>query len=109
MSQVVEFYMTPADEEQFVTALNATGDVVVVLNTPELIELDISSLRESVNVDGYASLSLMNKAIESKIAIGSAGQDRYSIDVSESEGVKLSRWTLIQNDGKTRSRATLVR
>lgn len=103
MGKQLGFYMSPADEEHFIFALKSNCNVVVVLNcfsSPGLIELDEVTLKESVNRDGFGSLSLINKEIDPKVVIEPVGQGRYSIERSESEVIEFSRWTIIRNDGK---------
>lgn len=103
MGKQLQFYMTAADEEQFVSSMRTIGNVLIVLNyfqTPELVELNDSILRKTMNLDGFGSLSLINKDIEPQVIVKPAGLGWYFIEQSESEVIEFSRWSIIRNDGK---------
>jgi hypothetical protein len=102
MGKQIGFYMTNADEQSFIAALQAEADVVVALNhfpTPEPQVLDGLPPAGS-EVGQNTNLSIYNRAIDPKLVVYEVvARGEFALDLTRSEVIQFNR-CLVASDGK---------
>jgi hypothetical protein len=104
MGKQVRFYMTRADEDAFIAALQGEADVVVTLNYPptvELVALSPLPLAGPRIGDRNTFMAIYNRDIDPKLVVREFSTRKgAALDVTRSEVIQFNRCFVASYDGK---------